>query len=373
MKCRKVAWITPSSFVDTDLFIVAGLQNEIEIYWQIVSFGKTSDELKKFIEPKLKFVTNLIVEYVEIPYRFYDLRTMIAYCHVLRKARSYNPDLFYTSLQAAPFGPLIYRVFLPINRTIAACHNVSTPKGANHERYAQVFTFLHLKTFSNIQVFSESQKEALLMKHPNKNVLQTTLTTTDYGASHDETHIFNNDKIAFLFFGNILKYKRLDILLKASQKLYEKGYKNFIVRIAGACKNWGEYEQLIRYPELFELRIERIPNEDVSSLFESSDYFVMPYQDIAQSGAIMVAFNYNLPIFISNLPQFLPYGIDGETCFFFEKENSDDLAKKMELALKKGKDLHDKLQSGQLEFVENNFSTKAICKKYMEFFNNLTK
>ena len=38
---------------------------------------------------------------------------------------------------------------------------------------------------------------------------------------------------------------------------------------------------LKKYPEIFELHIKRIPNEDVANLFAQSHYFVMPYQDIS--------------------------------------------------------------------------------------------
>ena len=366
---KRISWITPSNFVDVDLPIISELQNNVKIFWQVLSFGKTSQELVDLINSKI-YSKNIVFEYIDLTHRFYDLRTMSAYCKVLRNAKKYNPDIYYTSLQAAPFGPLIYPLLLPLKKTVAACHNVSTPKGANQELYAKIFTSLHLRAFKNIQVFSDSQQEILYKKFPNKNVLNAPLALKDYGEIKTERQ-FNEKEIVFLFFGKILGYKRVDLLINASQALYEKGYHNFKVIIAGGCKNWDEYERLIKYPILFETKIGYIQNDLIAELFSSCDYFVMPYQDIAQSGAIMVAYRYNLPIIMSDLPQFLPFGKDGETGFFFKKESSEDLKNVMIKILEGGSSLNSHLRSGLAQFVKDRFSIEVIAAKYMNYFDQL--
>lgn len=368
----RLSWITPSNFVDVDLPIISELAKEIEIYWQVIAEGKINADMRNYIEPKL-VGTNIVLEYVEIPYRFFDLRTMHIYCKVLKRAKAFMPDLYYTSLQAAPFGPLIYRLYFPLKKTVAACHNVSTPKGANQETYARFFTHLHLQMFKNIQVFSETQGEILYNKFPKKNVLLAPLAIKDYGEPTINVKPFDTNKVVFLFFGMILSYKRLDLLIKASQALYEKGYKNFKVRIAGKCKNWPVYSETIKYPELFDMSIEHIPNDAVADLFASCDYFVMPYQDIAQSGAITVAYRYNLPVIMSDLPQFKPFGIDGQTGLFFESKNAKDLEEKMKAAIDGGSELNGNLKKGLASFVEERYSTRSIATKYTSFFEKLLK
>lgn len=367
----RISWITPTNFVDVDMPIIEELHKKCEIYWQIVSLGPVGDDLKHYIDPKLKGVSSILVEYVEIPYRFYDLRTMRVFCKVLKKAKLHKPDIFYTSLQAAPFGPLIYRIYLPLDKTVAACHNVSTPKGANQETYARIFTYLHLQMFHNVQVFSKSQCDILYKKFPKKNVLLAPLAIKDYGEPTIKERGMNENKVVFLFFGMILDYKRVDLLIDAAQSLFEKGYHNFVVRIAGKCKNWSSYENKIQHPELFDLRIEHIPNDEVANLFVTSDYFVMPYQDIAQSGAITVAFRYNLPIILSDLPQFWPFVKEGINGIYFEKENVVDLERKMEYAINGGKQLNDELKKGLASFVEKNYSTPVIAASYYSYFRSV--
>ena len=368
---KKIAWITPISFVDVDLPIVAELQKGVEIYWQVVVFGRLNNDMKSYIDSQLREATRVKLEYVEIPYRVYDLRTFGAYRKVIKKAKSYNPDVYYTSLGTAPFGPTVYQLHWPMKKSVTACHNVSTPKGANQERYNRFHTAWLLRAFKNIQVFSESQRGILLQNYPNKNVLLAPLAIKDYGEPSIPVKPFDENKVVFLFFGIISPYKRLDLLIEAAQNLYERGYKNFKVKIAGNCKTWPEYEALIKYPELFDIRIARIPNAEVADLFAGCDYFVMPYQDIAQSGAITVAYRYNLPIILSNLPQFRPYGEDGNTGFFFESNNVKDLEDKMISVLNGGMKLHEELSEGLSVFVKERYSTPAIVRKYIDFFKSL--
>lgn len=366
-----ISWITPSYFIDVDMPIIVELQKTETIYWQITAFGQLTNDERKFVESNISNCKNLKVEYVSIPYAFYSLKVISIYQDFIERAKSNNPDVIYTSFQAAPYGPILYRQ-LPLCKTVAACHNVSTPQGANQEHYARMMTYLHLKTFKNIQVFSESQEKILKSKFSNKNVLLAPLAIKDYGEPTIKERAFDPKCIKFLFFGNILGYKRVDLLIEASQILYEQGYQNFKVKIVGKCKNWAEYEHMIKYPKIFETRIERIPNEDVADAFADSDYFVMPYQDIAQSGAITVAFRYNLPIILSDLDQFKPFAIDGKTGLFFEQQNVNDLVEKMKLAIDGGSSLYTELKDGLSDFVLSKYSTPAIAQMYLKYFNELS-
>lgn len=368
----RVAWVTPKSFIDVDLPIVVELQREIEIYWQIL-VENLDDDTRQYVVSNIKESNHIKYEFVQAPYRVYDLRMFGIYCKILKRAKMFKPDLFYTSLNTAPFGPVIYKWYWPMKKTVAACHNVSTPKGANREHYARFYTGWTLRTFNNIQVFSESQKDVLLSHYPQKNVLFAPLAIKDYGEPTLPEKSFDEKAVVFLFFGIISTYKRLDLLIKAAQAVYENGHTNFKVKIVGKCKTWSQYTAIIRYPQLFDCRIEYIPNSDVADIFASCDYFIMPYQDIAQSGAITVAYRYNLPIILSDLPQFRPYGEDGKTCLFFESGNIQDLEEKMIAVLKGGTQLHSSLKQGLSGFVKEHYSTRAIANNYLAFFNDLLR
>ena len=124
----------------------------------------------------------------------------------------------------------------------------------------RIYTDLWIRTFKNIQTFSQNQYKTLISRYKNKNVLMAYLAIKDYGEP-SITRDHNKDIIRFLVFGNIVHYKRIDLLIKAANILYERGIKNFKIKIAGNCKDWNRsYAPLIGRPELFELAIKRIPN-----------------------------------------------------------------------------------------------------------------
>ena len=74
---------------------------------------------------------------------------------------------------------------------------------------------------------------------------------------------------------------------------------------------------------------------------------------------------------MSDLPQFLPFGKDGETGFFFKKESSEDLKNVMIKILEGGSSLNSHLRSGLAQFVKDRFSIEVIAAKYMNYFDQL--
>ena len=57
----------------------------------------------------------------------------------------------------------------------------------------------------------------------------------DYGESTIEVNKKEERTFRFLFFGNIVAYKRVDLLIEAANILHDRGIENFKVRIAGSC------------------------------------------------------------------------------------------------------------------------------------------
>lgn len=368
---KRISWITPTCYVDVDLYIIKELCFQYNIHWIVILQPKDGINTQQYIETTLGVNNNIKITYVWQKNRLRSLKNIKFIWDFIQLAKSTTPDIIYISEYAQPFGILLYKFLLPINKTIAACHNVTTPKGAQQEKFAKFYTNLWLKTFVNIQTFSKSQCKVLQQRYKGKNILMSYLALKDYGVP---TITKKNDEniIRFLVFGNIVKYKRIDLLLKAANILYEKGIKGFKIRIAGNCKEWDQqYAPIIKYPELFDLQIKRIPNEDVANLFVDSDYFVMPYQDIAQSGAITVAFRYNIPVICSDIEQFKEFIVNGETGFTFESQNASDLADKMEWIIKNHSSIYNTIKNNQQKFVDNNFSIKTIINKYISYINNL--
>lgn len=367
---KRISWITGDFFIDVDLPIIVELSAKYDIFWQIIISPNNTIDYQQMVDRHMEGVGGSVnVSYVQLSHRARSPKLIADYWRIVSRAKKYQPDLFYIAFYGMPYALPIFRWRLPLKKCIVACHNVTTPKGAGSEYYARIYTKAWLHTFKNIQVFSAGQEKALRENYSGKCVLCAPLAIKNYGDNH-EPRTANHSQVVFLFFGNIVSYKRLDILLEAANLLYDEGIRNFRVKIAGSCHNWSQYEPLLRGREIFDTDIRRIPNEEIAKLFESGDFFVMPYQDIAQSGAMMVAVNYSMPVIASDLPSFRDVLHQDETAFFFESGSVVDLANQMKKAIGSYHQVYDTMcyHVGELK---KSYLPSSISLSYDQYFRQL--
>ena len=100
---------------------------------------------------------------------------------------------------------------------------------------------------------------------------------------------------------------------------------------------------------------------------------MLPYEDVAQSGPHMIAYNYNLPVIASNIDGFAERVEDGENGFLFEPRNVESLRDAIIKAVEIGKDGYKQMKDNLHNYVEDNFSLEAVAPKYVEFFNEVMK
>ena len=370
---KKISWVSCNSYMDTDLPIVVRLQKYYRIRFIVVISHDSTINYQNYINKTLQNSSNIEVEYFYLKHRLRSPKIISSFYVIIRKAKDFRPDLFYISYQGMPYALLLYKLMLPLNKCIVSCHNVTTPVGATNEKIAIRTTKWWLKSFKNINVFSKSQESALISAYTNKKVLYTPFFLKNYGENKVKVDRVKSRPIRFLSFGNIVKYKRIDLIIEAANILVDRGVNDFVVRIAGNCGNWGEYNSLIKHPEKFELYISRVPNEDVPSLFEETHYFLLPYQDIAQSGSMTVAFNYNVPPIVSDIEPFKEFIEDGKTGFSFTSQDATSLANVMQRCINEHEKIYPKLSRALQEFVAEHYSDKIILDKYKDFFEDLIK
>ena len=107
-----------------------------------------------------------------------------------------------------------------------------------------------------------------------------------------------------LFFGRVEEYKGVDDLLAAFAAL-PSGL-DAQLTVAGECVDSSLGAMLTtlarRSPGRVTLRLERIPDNEVSQLLETADMVVLPYRQITTSGSAMLALSHGRPLVVPNLP-----------------------------------------------------------------------
>lgn len=133
-----------------------------------------------------------------------------------------------------------------------------------------------------------------------------------------------------LFFGQIKKVKRLDVLINAMKDVQPD------VKLIVAGKVWKDdfsiYQDLIQKNGLEDrviLDIQFISNKKKEWYFKSADLMALPYENIFQSGVLLTAMSYGIATVCSDIPPFKEVINDGFDGFLFEKNNSSDLAEKI--------------------------------------------
>ena len=364
---KQITWVTPDYFIETDLYVVPDLAKTFNIHW-IIEHGCDREKIPFYSDLlRASKVENLSIEYIQRP-KVHPLspRFWTFYWRLISKINTYRPDAIYSAILGIPYIPFCV-LRIPRKKIVFAAHNVTTPKGVKHYTLTRLYMGLAWNWFRNFQNFSKSQYNLLRTKYRNKNNFYAPFVLKDYGTPTNK----ENDVITFLSYGRIRGYKRIEVLIEAAQKVKEQCDIPFKVLIAGECSEWDKYQALIKYPEIFDLRIKNVENEDVPNLFGESHYTVLPYQDIAQSGALFVCINYSKPSILSSLPAFTEYLTDGVDGLFIRPANVDDLAEKMLYVIKNHDELYPNLVKNLNENKSQNFDKSVIVEKYKKYFDSL--
>lgn len=367
----RVAWISAPAFICVDKFIVPEVSKYMDVTWYIIAKENEvldfEEQLEKLI--KLGKINCKILRHKE---RNCDFGIIIWFIKFLKNIKREKYDLIYQVMIGMPFYMPLFRFYLGCKNVLIGIHNVKIPQGGSNYWINKLYVSFCIKSFKYFQTFSNDQKEQLLKIAPNKHCTSVPFVSMDYGEI-DKSVKENKDVITFLNFGIIRDYKRIDVLINAAQRAYEITGKMFKVIIAGSCNDWEKYQNKIKYQELFELIIKRIDDNDVAKIFERSDYFVLPYQYIAQSGSAIIAINYDMPIIASKLPAFEEYIKDKKTGFLINPADVEDLTKTMIYILNNHFKIYNKLVNNVNEFKLNNFTDEKVAEKYINNFNIVLK
>ncbi len=344
---KKIFWLTGSSFFDVDEHIVPAFCKRYEINWFVVIQRKSFFK-KKDIDSILKSndIKGISVNWPKLS----SLKSLIYYVKLSLKIKAGNYDLIYIDFLGLPYMFFIfYLLRIDKEKIIYACHDFIDHVEIKNRTFITYYKKFVFSKYQNFHLFSKTQLELFNQKY-KKNAFYAPLTLKGFGESNKKKH--NDGKVHFLFFGKIQERKGLEYLIKATNMLCQKYSGRFIVKIYGGCYNWKFYEKMIDSMDCFELCIRRIENIEIPGIFSTSDYLILPYKDVTQSGPLLISYYYNIPVIASNHPGFNEYIQDGVNGFIFENRNPQSLALVMQ------------------NIIENKFDYQFICSNLNNYVKN---
>jgi glycosyltransferase involved in cell wall biosynthesis len=185
-------------------------------------------------------------------------------------------------------------------------------------------------------------------RHINKFILYSSFSTELFNTHYPQyagktitlqTPIYHNLKLTVqaepspykkrvLFFGRISPYKGVELFYSAAEQL-SKEFKDVLFIIAGkSIPNYNPpFLDNNSNPNIQVLN--QFINLDIlAKLMTESSFCVLPYLDATQSGVIMTAYAYDLPVLVSDCPGLLEYCFDQEN-FSFKNGDLNDLILKI--------------------------------------------
>src|ERR1035437_226300 len=340
---KKLYYLSISCFGDTDMGFLYHLAKTFDITYGVLFIDDVSNFSKTELANYCKKY-NIKFEPYFFTRRQRDIRIAFEFIKVLKNIKKANPDIIYTFSFDNPIFSII-GLSLNKKKTIIFIHDVEFHSSYPFSYFFKIGRKITIFHFSFFQVFSKNQEAIFRKRYPKKKVYTISKTTSDYGnvKCYKKDLGYGTKKIRFLFFGKILIYKGLDQLIRAMNRLSYK-YSNFELVIAGRCDNWETaYEPLIENKNIIIKRIGRIENVEIPDLFKSCDYLVLPYKDATQSGPLMIAYNYNLPVIASNIEAFREVIEEGTSGYFFDRSDPKGLESVLEAAIHQSRDEYELL------------------------------
>lgn len=127
-----------------------------------------------------------------------------------------------------------------------------------------------------------------------------------------------------LFAGNISQYKGVEYLLQAMLMVHEKRPDVKLV-VAGGGNYYFNISPYVKL-DFIDIRNRFVPDEELVALIRNTEFMVCPYTDATQSGVIMSAFTFNVPVIatrVGGLPDMLNNGRFG---MLIDKKNAKELS-----------------------------------------------
>lgn len=358
---KRILYITSDPWWDTDVTIIPQLSQDNDLHVNVLSLV---DENSNKYRTKTVPVGVFLHEYKTMR-SIKDIRYILFSLWYALKLIILNRRYDYTIwiLDSNIIYSFILALFCDKKKTIVSMHNYLEHTGT--KRWLSLAKKIIISQIKLFHFHSKRQESIFKNDYPNKHTFSTEMTPKGFGlpSRSFDTH---TPKI-FLFFGFICDYKRLDMFIKSSNKYYEKA--DFI--IAGNCQDWSRYKKLIDKRNSIKCDIRFIANEEIPDLFSSASFIVLPYDDATQSGPLLTAYYYNLPIIASDGDYFRNMISDKKDGFLFETGNQDALNEAISKCINLDEKEYVEMKKNLHRRVETYTQNADFSRYFVEFINSI--
>lgn len=356
-----ITYVTTEWFIDTDITVIGELAKEYRIYWLYVY---NPDHPRYNIKKLSDFANDagIILCLYEHKGKYLSLSSLVLQYRLIRDIRKLAPDVVFRISTHLFWYLMSYE--LRKFKVVYGIHDAvphSDLKGMVLIKWVLNHTILSNKYFI---LYSQYQYDLFREKWPQKNAVNVKMSVKSFGTSSLQPG--STEIIKLLFFGRIESYKGLDILINTIESLYKKGVNNLHLSICGKGPFWDSCKDLIITEKCYDLNVRFINTDEIPDMFSSHHFLVLPYRDATQSGPLMIAANYGLPIIAPDVKSFKEVYNDG--CGVFYKQGQIEEAL---LIVSKMDDSDYGIMKEEAKTIRKKFSSDEIAMNYKNYFNSI--
>ncbi len=192
------------------------------------------------------------------------------------------------------------------------------------DQIIRIFDVLYCVLSNKIFLLSENvyqySKKHFILKYKKMSIIGFGVYSKRDAIVH-AIDFYKSNPITFIYFGKILPYKGLDILLNALELLNKEGY-NF------KCYIIGEGE--LNYTKISDnvtIINEWVSDELLEDYINKSHFSIFPYRFCSQSGALSTAISNNIPVLVSDIPILTDYVNNFNMGLVISNLNAETIAK----------------------------------------------
>jgi alpha-maltose-1-phosphate synthase len=224
---------------------------------------------------------------------------LFEYRKIVETIQLFNPDIIHITSGHILLIPLIRKFrHKPI---VVTLHDVTPHSGENTWLHRYIIAS-QIHSATHIFVHGSDQKKELIRMGISENKISI-IPHGDYSFFRDFQTGGVTEEDAILFFGRIVEYKGLDLLLDAMIVLQKK-YR-FKLIIAGEGNLTPYQDKITRIdPKLIEIHNRYIEDDQVARLFQRAKIIILPYTDGTQTGIIPIAYALSKPVIATNVGSF---------------------------------------------------------------------
>ena len=299
-----------SAYAEVSIHMLAGTNYLLPDNWRFPNVELFRNKYEPYLDSRVH------LGYVNPSPWKWAPRGLLGIARLLRAIGDAKPDVLH--LQEA----LDYRIFLTIMGLldiplVVTAHDVVQRYGDKRRFYTNTEIILRAlvrKRARRIIVHGENLKHTLQeqMGSSAERVTVVPMGALDLYKAWLSAEVEEEDGNV-LFFGRILPYKGLDLLVQAEPFVTSEFPQAKFV-IAGSGDNMEPYFQMMTHPEHFVFDNRYIPNEEVAGFFQRASVVVLPYKDVSQSAVAALACAFGKPVVstrVGDLPELIEDGVTG--------------------------------------------------------------